>query len=79
MLPMLDARHYVFFHSSIALKFVSDDNPRHITQAFKQLVQETLGCVAFLGAYSDQLNLATALEASQNLRSDSFGLKPALQ
>ncbi|MGI2079441.1 hypothetical protein [Shewanella putrefaciens] len=27
---------------------------------------------------SGQLNLATALESSQNLRSDSFGLNPAL-
>lgn len=27
---------------------------------------------------SGQLNLATVLESSQNLRSDSFGLNPAL-
>ena len=30
------------------------------------------------GKCSGQLNLATVLEFNQNLRSDSFGLKPAL-
>ena len=33
---------------------------------------------SFLPHCSGQLNLATVLEFNQNLRSDSFGLKPAL-
>ena len=42
-----------------------------VNQSFKSVVK------AEASIYG-QLNLATALESSQNLRSDSFGLNPAL-
>lgn len=42
------------------------------------LIVNHQGCSDQLKLCSGQLNLATTLESSQNRRSDSFGLNPAL-
>ncbi|QYX66548.1 hypothetical protein K2227_09625 [Shewanella putrefaciens] len=66
-----DSEAYRIFHQG-ATGFVSVQSVRNSAENRAESFCENKGLC------SGQLNLATALESSQNLRSDSFGLNPAL-